>query len=53
VQPPEQGDVVEVAESGGMYRHYGGIGRRFADDQVERRVAAASWYPDYVPIVPA
>ena len=22
VQPPEQGDVVEVAESGGMYRHY-------------------------------
>jgi hypothetical protein len=22
VQPPEQGDVVEVAERGGMYRHY-------------------------------
>ena len=29
------------------------IGRRFADDEVERCVAAASWYPDYVPIVPA
>jgi malic enzyme len=29
------------------------IGRRFADDEVECRVAAASWYPDYVPIVPA
>jgi hypothetical protein len=22
VQPPEHGDVVEVAEAGGMYRHY-------------------------------
>ena len=22
VQPPEQGDVVEVTESGGTYRHY-------------------------------
>jgi len=29
------------------------VGRRFADDQVERCVAAASWYPDYVPIVAA
>jgi malic enzyme len=29
------------------------IGRRFADDEVERCVAAASWYPAYVPIVPA
>jgi len=29
------------------------IGRHFADDEVERYVAAASWYPDYVPIVPA
>jgi len=30
-----------------------GIGRRFVDDEVERCVAAASWYPAYVPIVPA
>jgi len=30
-----------------------GVGRRFADDEVERCVAAASWYPDYVPVVPA
>jgi malic enzyme len=30
-----------------------GIGRRFADDDVERCVAAASWYPEYVPLVPA
>ena len=29
-----------------------GLGRRLADDQVERSVAAASWYPDYVPVVP-
>jgi malic enzyme len=29
-----------------------GIGRRFADDEVERCVAASSWYPEYVPIVP-
>ena len=29
------------------------MGRRFADEEVERRVAAASWYPDYVPIVAA
>jgi malic enzyme len=29
-----------------------GIGRRLADDEVERCVAAASWYPQYVPIVP-
>jgi malic enzyme len=30
-----------------------GIGRRFADEEVERCVTAASWYPEYVPIVPA
>ena len=30
-----------------------GIGRRLADDEVERCVAAASWSPQYVPIVPA
>jgi len=30
-----------------------GIGRRIADDEVERSVAAASWYPEYVPIEPA
>jgi malic enzyme len=29
------------------------IGRRFTDDEVERCVSAASWYPDYLPIVPA
>jgi malic enzyme len=29
-----------------------GVGRRFADDEVERSVATASWYPEYVPIVP-
>jgi malic enzyme len=29
------------------------IGRHFADDEVERSVAAASWYPEYVPIVAA
>jgi malic enzyme len=29
-----------------------GIGRRYADGEVERRVAAASWHPEYVPIVP-
>jgi len=28
-----------------------GVGRRFADGDVERAVAAASWYPDYAPIV--
>ena len=30
-----------------------GTGHRFADDEVEPAVAAASWYPAYVPIVPA
>jgi malic enzyme len=30
-----------------------GDGRRVADDEVEGVVASASWYPDYVPIVPA
>ncbi|MEZ5417181.1 MAG: NAD-dependent malic enzyme [Vicinamibacterales bacterium] len=30
-----------------------GTGHRFADDEVEPVVAAASWYPEYVPIVPA
>ena len=30
-----------------------GDGRRAADDEVEGVVASASWYPDYVPIVPA
>ncbi len=30
-----------------------GLGRAFADDEVESAVAAASWYPDYVPIEPA
>jgi malic enzyme len=29
------------------------IGRHFADGEVEPSVAAASWYPDYVPVVPA
>jgi malic enzyme len=29
------------------------LGRRFADGEVERTVAAASWFPAYVPIVPA
>ena len=30
-----------------------GLGRRFSDDEVERNVSAASWYPEYVPLVPA
>ena len=30
-----------------------GIGRRIAADEVAATVAQASWYPDYVPIVPA
>jgi malic enzyme len=30
-----------------------GIGRRFAEEEMERCVAGASWYPDYVPIVRA
>ena len=30
-----------------------GTGRRFADVEVERWVAAARWYPEYVPLVPA
>ena len=29
------------------------LGRHFADSEVERSVAAASWYPAYVPLVPA
>jgi malic enzyme len=29
------------------------LGRRFADEDVERVVEAATWYPDYVPLVPA
>jgi malic enzyme len=29
------------------------FGRRFAGEEVERAVAAASWFPEYVPIVPA
>jgi malic enzyme len=43
----------EVAAAVVRYASERGIGRRFADDEVERSVAAASWYPDYVPIVPA
>ena len=30
-----------------------GVGRPIADDQAEAMVAAASWYPDYLPIEPA
>ena len=29
------------------------LGRRLADEDVERAVEAATWYPEYVPIVPA
>jgi hypothetical protein len=30
-----------------------GIGRRFADAEIEQCLAAATWYPQYVPVVPA
>lgn len=29
------------------------LGRRFADEDVERLVEASTWYPEYVPLVPA
>jgi len=29
------------------------LGRRLANEDVERAVEAATWYPEYVPIVPA
>jgi len=29
------------------------LGRRFPDEDVERVVEASTWYPDYVPVVPA
>ena len=29
-----------------------GVGRHVTDDEAERAVAAASWYPDYAPIEP-
>jgi malic enzyme len=29
------------------------LGRSFADDEIERIVADATWYPEYVPIVPS
>jgi malic enzyme len=43
----------EVAAAVVRYASERNIGRPFADEDVERSVAAASWYPDYVPIVPA
>ena len=30
-----------------------GIGRRIAAPEIERSVAEASWWPEYVPVVPA
>jgi malic enzyme len=46
--------TVSAAVAAAVARHASkrGIGRHFADDEVERSVAAASWYPDYVPVVP-
>jgi malic enzyme len=47
--------AVSAAVAAAVVRHASKreIGRHFADDEVERSVAAASWYPDYVPVVPA
>jgi hypothetical protein len=38
-----------VAAAGGPQRR---VGRHVTDDEAERAVAAASWYPDYAPIEP-
>ena len=47
--------AVSAAVAAAVVRHASErkIGRHFADGEVERSVAAASWYPDYVPVVPA
>jgi malic enzyme len=54
---PDASDLrlVSARVAAAVVRHASeqGIGRHFADDEVERYVAANSWYPDYVPLVPA
>jgi malic enzyme len=47
--------AVSAAVAAAVVRHASEreIGRHFADGEVEHSVAAASWYPDYVPVVPA
>jgi malic enzyme len=54
---PEQSELREVSAriAAAVVRHAGdrGLGHRFADDEVERVVGQATWYPDYVPVEPA
>jgi malic enzyme len=47
--------AVSARVAAAVLRHASGrgVGRHIADDEVEGVVAAASWYPDYVPIEPA
>jgi malic enzyme len=47
--------AVSAAVAAAVVRHASErkMGRHFSDDAVESSVAAASWYPDYVPVVPA
>jgi malic enzyme len=47
--------AVSAAVAAAVVRHASErkLGRPFAEDEVERSVAAACWYPEYVPIVPA
>ena len=44
--------VPEVAAAVVRYASERKLGRRFMGGEVERAVAAASWFPEYVPIVP-
>jgi malic enzyme len=54
---PDVSDLrgVSAAVAAGVLRHASQreLGRHFADSEIERSVAAASWYPAYVPVVPA
>ena len=54
---PEQSELRAVSRriAAAVVRHASerNLGRRFPDEEIEQVVETASWYPEYVPIVPA